>query len=166
MKPWLDRGYRLLYIVLYRLAGVYWLLTRAEARGVFVAVWCEGRILMLKNSYKPQYSLPGGLMNRGEEPLQTAVREAREEVGMELDPASLHLARELIRNGWHREHCRLFEVRVAAAPEPCLDEREVIWAGWKTPEEALALPLNHFLRAYLRDCQQQAGSASGGRLSH
>lgn len=40
----------------------------------------DGRVLILKHTYhEPRWRLPGGLLNRGEQPDQAAVRETKEE---------------------------------------------------------------------------------------
>jgi len=48
-----------------------------------------GRILLVKPSYRATWQIPGGGMEEGEYPLQTAVREVMEEVGLELIPGRL-----------------------------------------------------------------------------
>jgi len=45
----------------------------------------DGRLLLVRHSYKPAWGTPGGLINRGEEADACAVREAREEVGLEIE---------------------------------------------------------------------------------
>ena len=48
----------------------------------------EGRILLVCNNYGHQgvrWGVPGGTMEEGEAPLDCVIREAREEVGLELD---------------------------------------------------------------------------------
>ena len=47
------------------------------------------RILLVKPSYRATWLIPGGSMEEGEYPLQTAVREVMEEVGLELMPGRL-----------------------------------------------------------------------------
>jgi 8-oxo-dGTP pyrophosphatase MutT (NUDIX family) len=49
----------------------------------------SGRILLVKPSYRATWQIPGGGMEEGEYPLQTAVREVMEEVGLELMPGRL-----------------------------------------------------------------------------
>ncbi len=45
----------------------------------------DGRILLVTHSYADGWGLPGGLMDRGEEPAATLMRELVEEVGLHLD---------------------------------------------------------------------------------
>jgi len=44
-----------------------------------------GRLLIVKANYKKHWTLPGGIVDRHETPLDAAVRETREEVGIEID---------------------------------------------------------------------------------
>ena len=48
-----------------------------------------GRILTVRKRGTSRFMLPGGKIETGESPAQAAVRELREEVGADLDPASL-----------------------------------------------------------------------------
>jgi 8-oxo-dGTP diphosphatase len=43
-----------------------------------------GRILLVQHSYNTGWALPGGLLDRGEDPRTTATREISEEVGLDL----------------------------------------------------------------------------------
>jgi 8-oxo-dGTP pyrophosphatase MutT (NUDIX family) len=43
----------------------------------------EGRILLVEPSYKPNWDIPGGGVDEGEAPWTAAVREVREEIGLE-----------------------------------------------------------------------------------
>jgi ADP-ribose pyrophosphatase YjhB (NUDIX family) len=57
---------------------------RTEGAHVFVTD-AEGRILVVRTTYLgPGWSLPGGRVERGETPHAAAVREAREETGIEV----------------------------------------------------------------------------------
>ncbi len=42
----------------------------------------DGRVLLVRHSYKQRWATPGGFVNRNESPQDAAVREAREEVGL------------------------------------------------------------------------------------
>ncbi|MBI3257833.1 MAG: NUDIX hydrolase [Actinobacteria bacterium] len=45
----------------------------------------DGRILLVRHSYRPGWGLPGGIVKRREEMDVAARREVREEVGIEVD---------------------------------------------------------------------------------
>ncbi|WP_174718407.1 NUDIX domain-containing protein [Azoarcus sp. DN11] len=61
--------------------------------GVHVLMEREGRILLMRRAgtgfFDGLYSLPGGHVEPGESLGRTAVREMREEVGVDIDPAGL-----------------------------------------------------------------------------
>lgn len=44
-----------------------------------------GRLLILKTTYREEWLLPGGIVERDEPPWEGARREVREEIGLELD---------------------------------------------------------------------------------
>ena len=52
----------------------------------------QGELLIVKSDYKDHWSLPGGIVDPGESPLEAAVREVEEEVGIKIDPENLQLA--------------------------------------------------------------------------
>lgn len=45
----------------------------------------DGRILLVKASYRWRWSMPGGLLDKGETPEQTALRETKEETGLDIE---------------------------------------------------------------------------------
>jgi 8-oxo-dGTP diphosphatase len=45
----------------------------------------DGRVLLVRLSYRHRWGVPGGLLRRGEEPDAAARREAAEEVGIEIE---------------------------------------------------------------------------------
>ncbi|MGI9601811.1 MAG: NUDIX domain-containing protein, partial [Acidimicrobiales bacterium] len=45
----------------------------------------DGALLVVRTSYREGWVFPGGLCDRGESPMETAVREVREEVGLVID---------------------------------------------------------------------------------
>src|SRR5512139_3116265 len=83
-------GYRGGYLLL----RVWWFVRRPQTRGAAVALWHDGRVLLVRTSYRNCYSLPGGFARRGEPSEYAARRELREEVGIEL-PA------QALRHAWH-----------------------------------------------------------------
>jgi ADP-ribose pyrophosphatase YjhB (NUDIX family) len=45
----------------------------------------DGRVLLVRQSYRDGWGAPGGLLHRGEEPGVGARREAKEEVGLDVE---------------------------------------------------------------------------------
>jgi 8-oxo-dGTP diphosphatase len=52
--------------------------------GAVAIIECDGRILALRQEHRSGWSLPGGLVDRGERPYQTVVREVEEETGLQI----------------------------------------------------------------------------------
>jgi 8-oxo-dGTP pyrophosphatase MutT (NUDIX family) len=48
-----------------------------------------GKVLLVKPSYRDTWEIPGGGLEHGEDPFQAAVREVKEETGLELRPGRL-----------------------------------------------------------------------------
>lgn len=145
-----DRLWRVGLRVAYRILLVYWFLVRPRHTGAGVAVWHGDRLLMIRNSYRDSLCLPAGGLRRSERPIDAAVRELREEVGIEVGPEALHYAGELVdRSAYVEDHLHVFELHCDEVPTPRVDGREVIWAGFMTPAEALELGAVRVTRLYL-----------------
>jgi 8-oxo-dGTP pyrophosphatase MutT (NUDIX family) len=127
---------------------------------VWVAVWCRGEILLIKNAYRKAITLPGGGIERAERAKQSAVRELSEEVGIDASPDDLRFWGQYLSHvEYKRDHINLFELEFEDRPEIRLDNREVIWADIQVPEQAMELDLFPALRSYLED--KMAGRRSG-----
>lgn len=66
----------------------------ASRPAVFVAAGvlmrnAAGDVLVVKPTYAPRWVIPGGAMDPGESPRQTAQRETLEELGIDRDPGAL-----------------------------------------------------------------------------
>ena len=145
-----DRAWRLAFRLAWRMLRAWWFLRRPHIQGVYVAVWCDERILIIRNSYKHYSTVPGGGVNQGEPRDQAAARELREEVGLEVVPASLCLAMEDVLYFEHKhDHVTVYELDMAREGPPRIDGREVVTARYMTMEEALAIPLSPVVRQYL-----------------
>lgn len=136
----LDRAYQLAYVCAYRLLRVYWHIRRPTTNGALIAIWAEGRVLLVRNSYVPYYSAPGGYMRSSEDPRDAARRELAEETGIQVGTDDLELALDLT-HPWEGklDHVRIFNLALAQRPTVEIDRREVIEARWCTPGEALTL---------------------------
>lgn len=45
----------------------------------------QGRVALVRHSYRADWGLPGGLISKGEDPAAAAVRETREEIGLDIE---------------------------------------------------------------------------------
>jgi 8-oxo-dGTP diphosphatase len=149
----MDLFWRLAHRVGFRAARLWWRLRRPAYDGAAVAVWLGGRVLAVQPSYRANPSWPGGGIRRGEEPREAARRELREELGLEVAPDDLVLAREMVVDwDFRREHVRVFELRLRAEPNLRIDSREVVAARFVEPRALLAAEgLPPFIRAYLHE---------------
>lgn len=150
MRELVDLFFRTLYRVAFRLATLYWCVFRPTVRGANVFVRRGDSILIIRNSYKRRYTVPGGHIGRGEEAWTTAARELAEEVGIFVDDGALRfLGEESNTDRCARDIIALFECILAAKPSIRIDNREVVSARFVPLAEALDLPLEPFVRAYL-----------------
>jgi 8-oxo-dGTP diphosphatase len=137
-----DRGFQLAYVCAYRAMRTYWKVRRPTTHGTLVALWNGGEVLLVRNSYVPYYSLPGGYLRRGETARDAVVRELTEEVGIAADAEKLELVLERTHDweGKH-DHVQIFALDLPSRPKVDVDHREVVEASWWSPERALALNL-------------------------
>jgi 8-oxo-dGTP diphosphatase len=141
-----QRGLRMAFLGM----RVYWWALRPTERSAHVALWHEGRVLLVKSSYRAGYGLPAGGARRREPSHEAAARELLEETGVELSPEALRKVDEYVdRSEYKADHGDLFEIEVTHEPTLRIDRREVIWAGFRTRVEALALPISPATRHYL-----------------
>ncbi|MET0389619.1 MAG: NUDIX hydrolase [Polyangiales bacterium] len=136
----LDRAFQLSYTLAYRLMRTYWRVKHPTTHGALVAIWNEGEVLLVRNSYVPYYSAPGGYVQRNEEASHAAARELSEEVGIHIVPDQLSLALELT-HPWEykQDHVKIFELTLPVRPTIRVDHREVVEAAWFSPQRAVAL---------------------------
>ncbi len=147
MKSLVNRCFRLAFKIAYPIFVRVHPLLGIKLRGVFVVIWHEDRLLVVKNSYKPCYSLPGGLLKRHEDAFDGAVRETREEVGVELSRDQLvELGSMTDRLGGI---AYVVAARLSSAPAVHIDQREIVWAEFVTLEEAHRLGMTPEIDDYL-----------------
>src|SRR5262245_47379342 len=134
----------------YRLRLAWWFVRRPAIHGSYIAVWHGGRVLVIRNSYRRLLSFPAGGRARGETLVETARRELFEEVGIRAELEQLAYCGDFVHNlNYAEDHGHMFELRCAAAPELRIDRREVIWAEFLEPADALARGVVGVVRLYL-----------------
>ncbi len=139
-------GYRAAYLGL----RAWWFVRRPATHGAGVALWHEGRILLIRTSYRSCYSLPGGFVRRGEASEAAARRELREEVGVELAGRPLRLAWSgTIPFESRQDTVDIWEIVLETAPAVRIMSQELVWAGWLDPRAALGRPLLPHVATYL-----------------
>jgi 8-oxo-dGTP pyrophosphatase MutT (NUDIX family) len=147
-----DRAWQLAYWVGFRMALVWWRVRRPHHHGAVVAVWLDGKILGVRQSYTTRLSWPGGGIWRGEDPAHAAQRELREELGLSVAPGDLRLVRRMTcQIDYRYDHVCIFELHLTAAPALQLDRREITCAAFMHPQDMLAVKTPDFIRAYLHD---------------
>ena len=143
--------------IAYRLRLAWWYVRRPEVHGSYIAVWHGERVLVIRNSYRRLLSFPAGGRARGESLHEAARRELREEVSIAAELEELTYYGEVVhRTSYAEDHAHVFELRRATAPEPRVDRREVIWAEFLTPEDALSRGVVGAVRLYLEEVTRPA----------
>ena len=146
-----DRLWRIGLRCAYRLQLAVWYVLRSHVRGAYVAVWHAERVLVIRNSYRRRLSLPAGMVKRGERLAETAARELAEEVGIVVPGDALRYAGQIVDASGRAavDHAHIFELYCEEQPVLRVDGREVIWAGFLSPEQALERGLVSVVRRYL-----------------
>jgi 8-oxo-dGTP pyrophosphatase MutT (NUDIX family) len=81
--------HRLAYRSAYQLLRAWGWLRCPSASGAAVACWCDGRLLVVRTSYRDLLHLPCGGMRPGEDARAAALREFREETAIDVPPEAL-----------------------------------------------------------------------------
>lgn len=146
-----DACCRLGYRVAFAALRVWWWVRRPDATGAVVALWSGDRLLLVRTCYRRRWELPGGGVRAGESPLAAALREAREETGIALDPERLKPPLVLEEYFEHRhDRVHLYESELAPAVAPKVDRREIVAARYFDRLERPRVAVTPLVRRYLR----------------
>lgn len=145
-----DAFWRLVYRLGYPCAQLVWRIAGKSGHGASIAVWHDGRLLCVRESYRPGLGLPGGGLNDSETPAEAARRELREEVGLDLEPGAFR-RHGLIAYGVGGRSIldALFEVHLDETVSPVVDNREIVWAGFLEPAVIREQRMQRGVRLYL-----------------
>jgi 8-oxo-dGTP diphosphatase len=152
-----DRGFQLAYVCAYQLMRTYWKIAHPTTHGTLVALWNQGEILLVRNSYVRFYSIPGGYMRKGESARQAVLRELSEEVGVKANSDDLAFELEETHE-WEGklDHVQIFGIELPERPKVAVDNREVVEAEWCSPQRALSRNLFPPLRTVIENRLRRA----------
>lgn len=145
----------------YLLLRAWWRFAKPDHRGAVVAVWHRGRLLLVLQSYRPGYSLPGGGVRKAEAPNAAAARELKEELGITVDASALTLFAVQEHRAERRvDTAHVYELDLSASPKIAIDRREIVWAGFVKPSAVVGKAMSRHTAIYL-DAKLAAQSDEG-----
>ena len=122
--------------------GIRTLVPRHRVGIALVPVDEQGRVLLLHHVFHPyiRWGLPGGWLSRNEKPEECALRELREETGLDAQIGPVvHMIREEMPVHINVAYLGYVE------PATMILSAEILEAGWFTPD-SLPAPLFQFTR--------------------
>ncbi|HEY4963212.1 MAG TPA: NUDIX hydrolase [Candidatus Saccharimonadales bacterium] len=124
---------RLIYIATYPF--IYFSVNGSSRTRVLLIT--DNKILILRDWVgSGEWSLPGGGMHKSEDPKVCAVREVKEETGINLDINLLTHIETINYNKKRSTSTRyIYSVHLNSRPDLTLQKYEIIEAGWFSPSE-------------------------------
>jgi 8-oxo-dGTP diphosphatase len=125
---------RVAYRGAYRVLQVWRRVRKPRTDGVKCVLRHEGRVLLVRHTYGDRrlWEFPGGGIRKGEEPLAAARREAREELGVDLDWQPLSTLKVRDRGGLAVMQVVVADARTDAVS---IDPGELAEARWASPDD-------------------------------
>lgn len=109
-----------------------------------ILLHCGPDILVVRSHFgNGKWGLPGGGLHRGEAPLAGALRELREETGIELPASKVKpLLSNIYRDRGFRFPCHYFVAELPAKPSTTRQKFEVNDLAWLPPRELTKITAN------------------------
>lgn len=144
----LDRAWRAAYRAAYLGLRVWWRVWPVAHRGALVAVHVDGKLLLIRNSYRRGWTLPGGGVEPGEKSIDAAARELGEELGFVVAIGGVPI---VVTGAWEGrpETVDIFDLTLPAEPSLRVDDREVIEARFVDPAALSSMRLTGPAAAYV-----------------
>ncbi|GAA5116366.1 NUDIX domain-containing protein [Alloalcanivorax gelatiniphagus] len=110
-----------------------------------VALVRDGHVLTVRKRGTQRFMLVGGKLEPGESALEAALRETREEVGLQISSATLlgEFLSEAANEPGHSLHSTVFWVESDAEPVAAAEIAEVRWTPLRDHPDDLAPMLEH-----------------------
>ena len=158
-----DRVWQAAYRLAYPMALAWWALRRPRHRGALACIRVGGDVLLIRQSYRRAWTLPGGGVRSGEAPEAAVRRELVEELGL---PAPDLLPGAVVHGIWNnrREEVHVFELLLDRLPPLRLDNREVVAARLFDPGDLPGLALSGAAAAYLAERGLRSGTSGSGAI--
>lgn len=128
--------------------------------GVGAVIVKNGKILLVKRRYDPkanQWTLPGGLVELGEEVRQAVIREIREECGIEIEPTKIIDVVDFIEKDEEekiRYHYVLIDFEAAYKRGELMPSSDVLNVKWFSKNELRDLEVPHITKRFLQKYYQ------------
>lgn len=116
--------------------------------GVFIFNKAGEVLLLQSHKWPGKYVIPGGHVEVGERLEEAAIREAKEETGLDIYDLKFVMFQEFIHDPsfWKRKHFIFFDYACRTDSLSVTLNNEAQAHVWVTPEAALHLPLDIYTR--------------------
>jgi 8-oxo-dGTP diphosphatase len=129
--------------------------------GVGAVITCDGKLLLEKRKNEPgrgKWSIPGGLVELGENVEQTVIREVKEETGLEVEkPEHIDVVDNVVRdeNGGVKYHFVIIDYFVKLKGGKVKASSDAEELRWVTFDEVEKYELTMTFRAFFQRSKQK-----------